>query len=413
MPSEAYARLDLVVQRKESANQAVEDLKAYDGGSVSRRIRFTVYVAALLGPKPAMERLHDLDSRIAARTLVAPPAYGEARRILGALYEGPTADNPWGIEKAIARLPETDKNTLRKGLGWFGRLALEPGAKYTAEALARVGNPRPPSPGFLSWYSAAWFLLFHGGLVVLIIVLPVMLYLQAFSSGLRLPIPWHPVLAEAAALLGLVEVSVPIRMYPVGEAAYLATFDSLKLLAAGIAMCWPLCRGIRFRDLLAASGWTRGSGIAKEIGIGLLVLPLLAVTVWGLAAILPAEARHSDDIGAMLSSGDPVVLLLTAIAGVVVAPLVEEFCYRGLLYRHLREVMRHRSPATGIGVGIAVSGILFAAMHPGGPSTFAHHLLFAAFTALLFEWRGSLLASIALHASWNLWAFAGSFIHGA
>lgn len=412
MPSEAYSRIEAVVSRWSSPAWAVEDMKAYDGGSVSRRVRFAIYVGALQGAKPAAERLRLLDGRVATGELVAPPAYVATRRILGAIYEDPEASTPGGLDRVVARLPAADAETLRRSLGWFGRLALEPGVTYTAAALARVGDPRPSSPESLWLLATAHSVFFHTGLVVLILVLPLLLYLKVFGSGLGPPVPWYTVLAECAALLGLVEIAVPSRMLSTGMTGFMAEDESWKLLALGIALSWPLARRIPFRDFLGAAGWTRGGGIAKEVAIGLLAFPLLVSANSATRAVLPAGARHSSTFGAILASGETGVFLVTAVGMILVAPLVEESCYRGFLYRHVREALRVRTGAGSVAAAIAVSGFLFAAIHPGGPATFADHFLFAAATALLFEWRGSLLPSMALHSAWNLWSLVAISQHG-
>ncbi|HEU4394108.1 MAG TPA: CPBP family intramembrane glutamic endopeptidase, partial [Planctomycetota bacterium] len=93
----------------------------------------------------------------------------------------------------------------------------------------------------------------------------------------------------------------------------------------------------------------------------------------------------------------PVVLFLAS----VVAPIIEEIFFRGVLYRHLRDATRARGTAASILLSAAVSGIVFGAIHPQGLliapvlATVAWPLVHAR------EWRDSLVAPMAAHAAHN------------
>lgn len=324
MPSEAYWRLDLVVRRDETAAWAVEDMKDYEGGGASRRLRFAVYVGALEGAKAAGERLHNLDAGVAKGEVATTPDLREARRILGLIYEGPDSGTRAGSRGAVAGLPAADAEGLRRSLGWFGRLALVPGAAGSAAALDRVGDPRPSSPEARRRLATFDALAFDLGIVVLAFILPLLLYFRAFASGLGPPLPWHGVLAESAAVFGLVEIAVPRWILPAGRAGFIATYESFKVLGFVLALSWPLVRRVRFRELLAATGWTRGKGVGIEIGIGLACLPLLRLCNDFLWFVLPRGPRHASPTAISIGSGDPWEVLVTAASMVVLAPLAEE-----------------------------------------------------------------------------------------
>jgi len=77
---------------------------------------------------------------------------------------------------------------------------------------------------------------------------------------------------------------------------------------------------------------------------------------------------------------------------VVLAPVVEELVFRGLVYRMLREQW-------GVAVSIVVSALFFSLLHHGliiSPQ-FAGGIIFA----LAYEWSRSLWVSIALHMGAN------------
>jgi membrane protease YdiL (CAAX protease family) len=92
------------------------------------------------------------------------------------------------------------------------------------------------------------------------------------------------------------------------------------------------------------------------------------------------------------------VLLLA----VVCAPLVEEIMFRGVLYRHLRDVL---VPATAsrtrqlVGIVLAMFAVsfLFAAIHPQGMLAVPGLMSLALIFNLFREWRGTLIPAMIAH----------------
>ena len=77
---------------------------------------------------------------------------------------------------------------------------------------------------------------------------------------------------------------------------------------------------------------------------------------------------------------------------VILAPVVEELVFRGLLYRMLRE-------RWGVLVSVAVSAAFFSLIHHG--MLFSPQLVGGIIFALAYEWSRSLWVSIALHMGAN------------
>ena len=77
---------------------------------------------------------------------------------------------------------------------------------------------------------------------------------------------------------------------------------------------------------------------------------------------------------------------------VVLAPIVEELIFRGLLYRMLRE-------RWGIFISVAVSAVFFSLVHHG--MLLSPQLIGGIIFALAYEWSRSLWVSIALHMGAN------------
>jgi membrane protease YdiL (CAAX protease family) len=78
---------------------------------------------------------------------------------------------------------------------------------------------------------------------------------------------------------------------------------------------------------------------------------------------------------------------------VTVAPLAEEFFFRFFLYGVLKRYF-------GRGVGVVASALLFAAVHAHLPSFAPLFVLGICFT-IAYEWSGSLLVSMTMHALFN------------
>jgi len=78
---------------------------------------------------------------------------------------------------------------------------------------------------------------------------------------------------------------------------------------------------------------------------------------------------------------------------VTVAPLAEEFFFRFFLYGVVKRYF-------GRGVGIVASALLFAAVHAHLPS-FAPLFVLGVCFAIAYEWSGSILVSMTMHALFN------------
>ncbi len=85
--------------------------------------------------------------------------------------------------------------------------------------------------------------------------------------------------------------------------------------------------------------------------------------------------------------------ILIIILAVVIAPMVEEFIFRFFLYGVIRRYL-------GRFTGLVSNAALFAAVHAHIPSAAPLFVLGACFT-LAYEWSGSILVSMTMHALFN------------
>jgi len=143
--------------------------------------------------------------------------------------------------------------------------------------------------------------------------------------------------------------------------------------------------------------------LAIGAGIGIAMVFALGVLVSAVLQPLFRAATHQDvtpaeQIGTGIHGWGAVVFV---VAVVVVAPVVEEFFFRGLFFRTLRD-------RYGLWVGAIGSGMLFALLHTGAGGMAQKLMLqiaiglFGVGLALLYDRRGKLGANVAAHAVFNL-----------
>lgn len=85
--------------------------------------------------------------------------------------------------------------------------------------------------------------------------------------------------------------------------------------------------------------------------------------------------------------------ILIILLAVMVAPLAEEFFFRFFLYGVVKRYF-------GLGVGVVANSLLFAAVHAHLPSFAPLFVLGICFT-IAYEWSGSILVSMTMHALFN------------
>ena len=94
---------------------------------------------------------------------------------------------------------------------------------------------------------------------------------------------------------------------------------------------------------------------------------------------------------------------VVGISAVFVAPVLEEFIFRGYLYAVVRRY-------AGMTLGIIVNATLFAAIHTHLPS-FGGLFALAVCLTLAYEWTGSIFVPITMHALFNAISVA-QLLHG-
>jgi CAAX protease family protein len=136
------------------------------------------------------------------------------------------------------------------------------------------------------------------------------------------------------------------------------------------------------------------------VGWAALAFALMLGFEVGYIALFGVNETNVDDVG----SGATVAAVLVALAVIVVAPVTEEFFFRGFFYRALRT----RLP---FWIAAPIDGVVFGALHFEGFDTAVILPVIAVFgigQCLVYERTGSLFAVIAIHAAFNTFATLGT-----
>ena len=208
-------------------------------------------------------------------------------------------------------------------------------------------------------------------------------------------------------------LSLALSRLPLGQFRFLA-MGAVMLLSLA-ALLWPVFRGLSWRQVRQEIGWTRGSRPALEplLGVGcyLMGIPLLAIgfvmtlLLIRLEAMIKAAGGHplapqdlpthpiTDAMVHLNGWGRVQVLFLAS----VVAPVVEETVFRGILYRHLREATGRLSRLNGALVSATIVSFVFAVVHPQGWAAVPALMALAYAFTLAREWRGTLVPAMIAH----------------
>jgi membrane protease YdiL (CAAX protease family) len=153
---------------------------------------------------------------------------------------------------------------------------------------------------------------------------------------------------------------------------------------------------IRGFDIDALAGFSKSS-LRRALSTGIVLLlaawPLIALADWITQNALSSGSSKQEIVDLFNSSRTIGQRILIIVLAVVVAPIAEEFIFRFFIYGVFRRYF-------GIGVGLVFNSLLFAAAHAHLPSAAPLFVLGACFT-LAYQWSGSILVSMSMHALFN------------
>lgn len=314
----------------------------------------------------------------------------ERMRLLAALYAGEAGGNP---EELARRL---DDGTI------LGRYAAAHARESAGKATGADRGLVPPSQ-LAAWIAIA---LVAAGVLMLSVALWIG-YLVARSRGALRPLG-PPLRAENAAVsdhlalrAGLLFVAFLVldALFSLSENGGLGIASYLRgllLIGAAVAVASVPIQGRRLGLGAIGVGW-RGLGRNVLWGLAAAVanVPVLIVAmIFGLA-LFPNLPTPEHPITEEIAKGGWAVAGAVLFLGAVVAPIVEEIWFRGLL---LPAMVRSMGGVFG---GVFFSSLLFAMVHPTGVPAWPALAAIGAMAALLTFQTRSLVPSIVMHAVHN------------
>lgn len=215
------------------------------------------------------------------------------------------------------------------------------------------------------------------------------------SSGATRPYPFGLAAGIALGAYLLSSILVLVVARATEALAPRLSMMAVGLLPAVIATIWMRQRIRRGQMTAPRRALREGLGtfaVATAVSIPLSMLSMFLMKTFH------QEPQIQSVLALAIDKKDPSNLWVVAAYGIVLAPLLEETLFRGLLYPAIRDATG--GGRRGVWVGILASAALFALVHD---STFATLPLFglAIVLAWVFEKTDSLATVILGHAFFN------------
>lgn len=397
----------------ETLTASLEDLRASDAD----RVRIAVVAAEYLDDADraawfdaqrralgeevaeAAEDAEDIDEQTAAVRLADRTMVGAELDAVEAIYTN-------GSET----LDQAMRDQLAARYGDIGVFALSKG-RPEAERRAIIGGPWPLVLFGLGILCVVGF----GVLAGLGVLVWGMIWYFDRRTAMKCPRPepGGSVMLETYALFvgafAVMAIGSTVVEAHAGEAT-LAWFGLAQLGFQWMLMLlvlWPLLRGMSVYHWRHAVGLTRGEGVLREMGCGVLVylagIPIYIAGVVATVVLMAAwnwvrqkmgmggdPAAPSNPIVDLVGQADPLLLVLIFLLATVWAPVTEELIFRGALYRHFRA-------RTGWLLAALGTAVLFAFLHSYGPLMVTPLIVLGTVFAFMREWRGSIIAPMTAH----------------
>ncbi len=352
------------------------------------RLRVAMVVGELQGPEAALERVQKIRREAEPGGALATEADW-----LEAFYAAASVGRTAPLDDAVA-------SAMVARHGWFAGLAATLDDPAGSPERDRLLGGYGALAGFFAGQALVGFLTFVAGLGALILLFyRVRRGLTTFRI-LETGLPRIIMLETFACFLFAFFLVLMAGLLFLGSTSLTSVIISEMLMwSCGLALLWPLARGVSWSDLADELGLSLGEGLHKELFAGLLgyLAGLPVVLIVSVVATIAENAIRGEQVG---PSGFPMFQtpLAGSWAGVVIgaigaclwAPLVEEALFRGALHAYL--------PAwLGVLGRCVLVGTIFGLIHPYSPAGMAQIAAAGTIFGFLREWRGSLIAPITAH----------------
>ena len=166
-------------------------------------------------------------------------------------------------------------------------------------------------------------------------------------------------------------------------------------------------RNIPLREIFGLDRQAPAAVLGYAVMSLALALPLIAGVELLSRLVLAANGFEDDSaqelVRFLAGTGSHAARYTVAGSAVLVAPVLEEFIFRGYLYGVVRRYV-------GIFAGVFFNAFLFAAIHTHLPS-FGGLFALAVCLTLAYEWTGAIFVPITMHAMFNLLSVV-QLLHG-
>ena len=216
--------------------------------------------------------------------------------------------------------------------------------------------------------------------------------------------PWRP---EAVLMLGA-GMLVIISLTSIGAALLQDRDATPRFVAFVVGTLFGQClAAVQVHFFLRYHGmsWSEFLGLHRRRVILMVLLGIataVIVTPLGWAATyvsgkaitrLYEEPKQQKVVEVLESAQEPAQRIIFALTAIIMAPLIEETMFRGILYPLLKQQGYRRLALWG-------TSLLFAAIHTN-LLTFLPLFLFAVVLVALYEWTDTMIAPITAHAAFN------------
>ena len=386
------------------------------------RLRLVVAAGEIVGPQQALDEIAELPEKLRDLSEV---------QTLKRLYESyaatmvarskPDADQT-SADRAAAEslsfppITPAEREALVKRLGWFGLLAVVPPGSANKQDRSAAVAPAIKAFGFIFGVLGLGCVAALLGFVMLIAL--VVLAAQGSLRGLQTGSSFGGVYAEtfAAWLVLFLALSYMGRLLP--NSLPLPVRLSTSFIGSLLALGWPVLRGVPWSTVRRDIGWLRGrAGIGEPfVGLGCYLMGMPILTVGLILTVIlmklaGAGSAHGPPIPShplveLVRGGDWIWRLILFVDAAILAPIIEETMFRGVLYRHLREASAGWARWTSIIVSATVTSFLFAIIHPQGWMAVPALMALAYTFSIAREWRESLIPCMVAHGVQNGLVFA-------
>jgi membrane protease YdiL (CAAX protease family) len=393
-----------------------------DEGTLSQRWSHTILLNEIDSPARALEHLELTRKRLQQAGLSMDQEQQQIDALLERIFELRAEG-----EFTSQALSEEDVSRLRREFGWFGDLLISADPENQALRQSVVQSAR-------STVLKMTFVVL-GGLFILTLSLPVLAAFIIWSiwfrkgSQFRNQPSRHNLYIQTFALwmiiffAGQLVLSLFLSAIQVNSPSQQLAWTLVPFVGSLIALAWPVFRGVPFHEVREDIGWKMKNpflefGIAIPaywsilpfLFVGVLVVVLLSNLLFSASPTdFSGSNRISHPVQEFIAEGTPVKLALIFVLACIAAPIVEETMFRGVFYRHLRDLSSQWEKWLSIAFASLVNALIFAAIHPQGILGVPLLATLAIGFSIVREFRGSLIAPMVMHGINNLIAISVAF----